>query len=38
MLTSAAGQLRASQVVDPLQTVRFALPKSIISRLGRDLV
>jgi len=38
MLMSAAGQLQVSQVVDPLKTARFALPKSIIARLGRDLV
>jgi amidase len=38
MLMSAAGQLQVSQVVDPLMTARFALPKSVIARLGRDLV
>lgn len=38
MLMSAGGQLQVSQVVDPLKTARFALPKSIIARLGRDLV
>ena len=38
MLMSAAGQLQVSQVVDPLKTARFALPKSILARLGRDLV
>jgi len=38
MLMSAAGQLQVSQVVDPLKTARFALPKSIIARLGRELV
>jgi amidase len=38
MLMSAAGQLQVSQVVDPLKTARFALPKSVIARLGRDLV
>ena len=38
MLLSAAGQLQVSQVVDPLKTARFALPKSVIARLGRDLV
>jgi amidase len=30
MLMSAAGNLRISQVVDPLRTVRFELPKAII--------
>jgi amidase len=38
MLMSAAGQLQVSQVVDPLKTARFALPKSVITRHGRDLV
>jgi amidase len=38
MLMSAAGQLQISQVVDPLKTARFALPKSIIAQLGHDLV
>jgi amidase len=38
MLMSAAGHLQVSQVVDPLKTARFALPKSIVARLGRDLV
>jgi len=38
MLMSVAGQLQVSQVVDPLKTARFALPKSIIARLGRDLM
>jgi amidase len=38
MLMSAAGHLQVSQVVDPLKTARFALPKSVIARLGRDLV
>ena len=38
MLMSAAGQLQVSQVVDPLKTARFALPKSIIAQLSRGLV
>jgi amidase len=38
MLMSAAGQLQISQVVDPLKTARFALPKSIIAQLGHDLL
>lgn len=38
MLMSAAGQLEVSQVVDPLKTARFALPKSVFARLGPDLV
>ena len=38
MLMSAGGDLQVSQVVDPLKTARFALPKSIVARLGRDLL
>jgi len=38
MLMSAAGEPQVSQVVDPLKTVRFALPRSVIARLGRDLM
>jgi len=34
----AVGRLQVSQVVDPLKTARFALPKSIIARLSRGLV
>ncbi len=38
MLMSAAGQLQVSQVVDPLKTARFAIPKEILARFGRDLL
>jgi len=38
MLMSAAGQLQVSQVVDPLKTARFAMPKEILARFGRDLI
>jgi amidase len=33
MLMSAAGQLRVSQVVDPLKTARFEMSKEILARL-----
>jgi amidase len=36
MLMSAVGQLRVSQMVDPLRTARFEMPKSAYeSRYGR---
>lgn len=38
MLMSAAGQLQVSQVVDPLKTARFALPKYVVAALGGDLL
>jgi amidase len=38
MLMSAAGQLQVSQVVDPLKTARFAMPKEILARFGLDLL
>jgi amidase len=38
MLMSAAGQLQVSQVVDPLKTARFALPKAVLQPFGRPLV
>jgi amidase len=38
LLMSAAGQLQVSQVVDPLKTARFAMPKKILARFGRDLL
>ena len=38
MLMSAAGQLQVSQVVDPLKTARFAMPKEILARFGPNLV
>jgi amidase len=34
MLMSLAGQLKFCQVVDPLKTVRFELPKSILAEYG----
>jgi amidase len=34
MLMSLAGELRFCQVVDPLKTVRFEFPKSILSQYG----
>ena len=38
MLMSAAGQLQVSQVVDPLKTARFAMPKAVLEPFGRGLV
>ncbi|HZL64363.1 MAG TPA: acetamidase/formamidase family protein [Thermoleophilia bacterium] len=38
MLMSAAGQLQVSQVVDPLKTARYAMPKEILARFGLDLL
>jgi amidase len=38
VLMSAAGDLQVSQVVDPLKTARFALPKSVVSQYGRALL
>ena len=38
MLMSAAGRLRVSQVVDPLKTARFEMPKTVLSTLGDDLI
>lgn len=38
MLMSAGGDLQISQIVDPLRTARFALPKSVISGLGDELL
>ncbi len=34
MLMSLAGQLKFCQVVDPLKTVRFEFPKSILAEYG----
>lgn len=34
MLLSAAGQVQVSQIVDPLKTARFFLPKHIVNILG----
>ena len=38
MLMSAGGDLQVSQIVDPLRTARFALPKGVIAGLGGDLL
>jgi amidase len=38
MLMSVAGELQVSQVVDPLKTARFALPKSVLAGLGAGLL
>ena len=38
MLMSAGGDLQVSQIVDPLSTARFALPKHTISGLGGELL
>ena len=38
MVMSAAGDLRVSQVVDPLRTARFALPKSVLDQFERPLL
>jgi amidase len=38
MLMSAGGDLQVSQVVDPLRTARFVLPKAIIAGLGDELL
>jgi amidase len=34
MLMSLVGQLKFSQVVDPLKTVRFEFPKSVLAEYG----
>lgn len=38
MLMSAGGDVQVSQIVDPLRTARFALPKAIIAGLGDELL
>lgn len=38
MLMSVAGELQVSQVVDPLKTARFALPKPVLAGLGSALL
>jgi acetamidase/formamidase len=38
MVMSAAGDLRVSQVVDPLRTARFALPKGVLDQFERPLL
>ena len=36
MLMSAGGDLQVSQIVDPLRTARFALPRSVVAGLGDE--
>lgn len=38
MLMSVAGNLRVSQVVDPLKTARFEVPRTVIEALGAPLL
>ena len=38
VLMSSAGQLQASQVVDPLKTARYVMPTEILARSGLDLL
>jgi amidase len=38
MLMSAGGDLQVSQIVDPLRTARFSLPKDVIAGLGSELL
>ncbi len=38
MLMSAGGDLQVSQIVDPLRTARFALPKRVMAGLGGGLI
>jgi len=37
MLMSLVGQLKFCQVVDPLKTVRFEFPKSVLREYGFEL-
>jgi len=37
MLMSLVGQLKFCQVVDPLKTVRFEFPKSVLAEYGFEL-
>jgi amidase len=37
MLMSAGGDLQVSQIVDPLRTARFSLPRSVVAGLGRGI-
>jgi len=37
MLMSLVGQLKFGQVVDPLKTVRFEFPKSVLREYGFEL-
>ena len=38
MVMSAGGDLQVSQIVDPLRTARFVLPKSTVAGAGGDIV
>lgn len=38
MILSAAGHLQVSQVVDPLKTARFTLPREVVSQFGLRLL
>jgi len=38
MVMSAGGDLQVSQIVDPLRTARFVLPKSTVARAGGDIL
>jgi len=38
MVMSAGGDVQVSQIVDPLRTARFALPKAVIAGLGGELL
>ena len=38
MLMSAVGDLEVSQIVDPLRTARFVLPKSTFVGAGGDIL
>jgi amidase len=38
MLMSLVGQLKFCQVVDPLKTVRFEFPKSVLAEYGYQLM
>jgi amidase len=38
MLMSAGGDLQVSQIVDPLRTARFTLPKAVLAGLGGEVL
>jgi amidase len=38
MLMSAGGDLQVSQIVDPLRTARFVLPKAVVAGLGDEIL
>jgi amidase len=38
MLMSAGGDLQVSQIVDPLRTARFVLPKAVVVGLGDEIL